>query len=111
MDMYDQFVSMVAAGRHLDPDRVRALADGRAYTGRQAQALGLVDEIGGEAEALKWLQTKRNVPADLPVRDVVKGTWAQRVVQSSLDTIFVSAQRSLRVDGVWALWQPSLTRE
>ena len=36
MDMYDQFVGMVAAGRHMDPDKVRQLGDGRAYTGRQA---------------------------------------------------------------------------
>jgi protease-4 len=111
MDLYDQFVGLVAKGRHMDPAKVKTLADGRAYTGRQAQSLGLVDEIGGEPEALKWLQTKRNVSADLPVRDVLKGSWAQRMVQSSLDTIFVSAQRSLRVDGVWALWQPSVTRE
>jgi protease-4 len=111
MDLYDQFVGLVARGRHMDPAKVRTLADGRAYTGRQAQSLGLVDEIGGEPEALKWLQTKRNVASDLPVRDVLKGTWAQRMVQSSLDTVFLSAERSLRVDGVWSLWQPSLTRE
>ena len=55
MDMYDQFVGMVAEGRHMTPDQVRALADGRAYTGRQALKLGLVDEIGGEPEARKWL--------------------------------------------------------
>ncbi len=42
MDMYDQFVGMVASGRHMDADRVRELADGRAYTGRQALRLGLV---------------------------------------------------------------------
>jgi len=50
-DMYDQFVGMVAEARHMEPTRVRELADGRAYTGRQAQKLGLVDEIGGELEA------------------------------------------------------------
>jgi len=111
MDLYDQFVGIVARGRHMDPAKVKTLADGRAYTGRQAQSLGLVDEIGGEPEAIKWLQTKRNLASDLPVRDVLKGTWAQRMLQSSLDTVFVSAERSLRVDGVWSLWQPSLTRE
>src|SRR5215472_7754101 len=35
LDMYDQFVGMVASGRHMDPTKVRELADGRAYTGRQ----------------------------------------------------------------------------
>jgi protease-4 len=111
MDLYDQFVGLVARGRHMDPAKVKSLADGRAYTGRQAVGLGLVDEIGGEPEAIKWLQQKRNIAVGLPVRDVLKGTWTQRMLQSTLDTIFVSAERSLRVDGVWALWQPSLTRE
>ena len=48
-DLFGQFVTMVATARHMDEARVRQLADGRAYSGRQALALGLVDEIGGEA--------------------------------------------------------------
>ncbi len=55
-DMYDQFVGMVATGRHMDPDAVRALADGRAYTGRQALKLGLIDAIGDEQDARAWLR-------------------------------------------------------
>src|SRR5271165_3569486 len=70
MDMYDQFVTMVAAGRHMDPDRVRQLADGRAYTGRQALALGLIDSIGGEPEARAWMASAKGVSADLPTEDV-----------------------------------------
>jgi protease-4 len=111
MDLYDQFVGLVASGRHMDKDKVKALADGRAYTGRQALGLGLVDEIGGESQAIKWLEKKRHVPAGLPVRDVVKGNWYEQMVQTSISSIVMTARQSLRVDGVWALWQPSLTRE
>jgi len=46
-DVYGQFVGAVSAGRHLPEKRVRALADGRIYTGRQAKELGLIDELGG----------------------------------------------------------------
>ncbi len=70
MDMYDQFVGMVAAGRHMDAAQVRELADGRAYTGRQALRLGLVDAIGGEHDARAWLAQAKGVSADLPVDDV-----------------------------------------
>lgn len=45
-ESYDEFVRVVADGRHLDEDVVRQLADGRIYTGRQALANGLVDELG-----------------------------------------------------------------
>jgi protease-4 len=43
---YDQFVTVVAEGRHLSEERVRVLADGRVYTGIEAQKLGLVDRVG-----------------------------------------------------------------
>lgn len=51
-ETYNQFVSVVARGRGLPPDRVRQLADGRIYTGSQAKELGLVDELGGKKEAI-----------------------------------------------------------
>ncbi len=110
-DLYDQFVQIVAKGRHMDADKVRSLADGRAYSGRQALANGLVDEIGGEHEAVAWLEKSRHVTTGLPVDDVVKGTWTQRMMQGSMEELIVSARQSLRVDGVLALWQPSITRE
>jgi protease-4 len=49
---YDQFVQVVVRGRHLPEQRVRALADGRVYTGIDAQKLGLVDEIGYLEDAI-----------------------------------------------------------
>ena len=43
---YDRFVEVIVEGRNLPEDRVRELADGRVYSGRQAESLGLVDELG-----------------------------------------------------------------
>ena len=80
MDMYDQFVGMVASGRHMDAARVRELADGRAYTGRQALKLGLVDAIGGEQDARLWLAQQKGISADLPVEDVSTGSFASRAL-------------------------------
>jgi protease IV len=110
-DLYDQFVGLVAKGRHMDAGRVRQLADGRAYTGRQALPLGLVDEIGGEPQALHWLQTERHVPADLTVEEPDRRPWRQRMLVDSFSDIVFSAEQALRVDGAWALWQPSVSRE
>lgn len=52
---YGQFVATVAAGRNLEPDVVRSFADGRVFTGEQAVTLGLVDRLGTEEEARRWL--------------------------------------------------------
>lgn len=51
-EAYDQFVGTVATGRELDPGKVREIADGRVYTGKQAKDLGLVDRLGDQTLAL-----------------------------------------------------------
>jgi protease-4 len=50
--VYDGFITRVASGRHLSPDKVREIAKGRVYTGAQALKLGLVDQLGGFYEAV-----------------------------------------------------------
>jgi protease-4 len=69
-DLHGQFIGIVANGRRMDEALVRPLADGRVFTGRQALPLGLIDAIGGEAEARAWLAAQKNVPEALPVRDL-----------------------------------------
>ena len=49
---YGQFVHVVALGRNMPEDKVRPLADGRVYTGLDAQRLGLVDDVGYLEDAL-----------------------------------------------------------
>jgi protease IV len=112
MDMYDQFVGMVATGRHMDPDKVRQLGDGRAYTGRQALQLGLIDAIGGEHDAREWLASVKGVPADLPVEDVSTSSFAERTLSGTLGPLFVGLWKSLisqgvMLDGAWAVWHRS----
>jgi protease-4 len=51
-DMYVQFLEAVASGRKLDLQEVRALADGRVFTGRSAKDRKLIDEIGNFQDAV-----------------------------------------------------------
>ncbi|GGJ41474.1 signal peptide peptidase SppA [Neoroseomonas lacus] len=107
-DLYAQFVAMVAQARHMEPDRVRQLADGRVLTGRQALAAGLVDAIGGEREARAWLATERQVPESLPMRDVETRGTAERLLSSVTESMMKSLfSEWLGVDAPRALWQPS----
>jgi protease-4 len=45
-ESYDGFVEVIVEGRGLPEEEVRELADGRVYSGLQAESLGLVDELG-----------------------------------------------------------------
>ncbi|TYO99572.1 signal peptide peptidase A [Geothermobacter ehrlichii] len=51
-DVHQQFVTAIAEGRKMDLKRVKELADGRIYTGRQALKIGLVDELGNLQDAV-----------------------------------------------------------
>ncbi len=51
-DMYVQFLEAVAGGRSMDLPEVRALADGRVFTGRDAKQRKLIDEIGNFQDAV-----------------------------------------------------------
>ena len=52
-DVHSQFVTSVADGRHMDEQAVRAIADGRVFSGRMALTLGLVDGLGNLDVAIK----------------------------------------------------------
>jgi protease-4 len=111
-DMYDQFVGMVATGRHMDTIKVRSMADGRAYTGRQALSLGLVDAIGGEREAKTWLASEKGISASLPVEDVSTGGLARSALSGQLGEMLQEVwktliSQSVSLDGAWAVWQRS----
>jgi protease-4 len=70
-DVYKQFTSKVAEGRHMPLERVLELAGGRVYTGRDAKQNGLVDELGtlkdaiGQAKSLAGIGKDEKVELEL----------------------------------------------
>jgi len=52
-EVYDAFIDRVAEGRKMPVEKVREIAEGRVYTGRQAKDVGLVDDLGGLEVAVK----------------------------------------------------------
>jgi protease-4 len=61
-DVYDQFITAVADGRGLDPQAVRGFAEGRIYSGRQAQGLKMVDDLGGLEDAIEAAAKMAGLP-------------------------------------------------
>lgn len=61
-NMHEQFVAIVAKGRNMPFDQAEKLANGKIFTGQEAQKLGLVDEMGGQYEAHQWLAQKTGIP-------------------------------------------------
>lgn len=60
-EIYSEFKALVAKGRKLSPEQVEVIARGRVWTGRDAQKIGLVDELGGITEAIDYASKEANI--------------------------------------------------
>jgi protease-4 len=108
-DSFDQFLGLVRERRKLGDEQVKAIADGRVVTGRQARALGLVDEIGGLDEARAWLARERKIDKDLKVKDI---DAKEGLEWGDLFDLAFGWRRELggrlALDGLISLWHPAL---
>ncbi len=71
-DMFGWFKTLVAERRGLAGPSLETVTDGRAFTGRQALELGLVDALGDEAALLDWLSETHGLDRELAVHE---HTW------------------------------------
>jgi protease-4 len=124
-DSYAWFRGLVKDRRQIDDETLNTVADGRVFTGRQAIALKLIDQIGNETSAIEWLAQEKKVDAKWPVRDWkleshlgdfsfihLAATVADRMGLGVLGRLIensatVQTIDRLNLDGLLALWHPS----
>jgi protease IV len=122
-DVYAGFKQRVAEGRKLSADAVEEVAKGRVWTGEDAKARGLVDELGGFDKALslakqaagiapeqdvtlKWFPPPANTPAAILARLTGRDTGDDEDEQSSAARL--GADRLFGTDRLLAAWRPLL---
>lgn len=92
VDSYNWFKTLVKDRRKLSDSELAVVSDGRVFTGRQGKVLKLIDEFGGEREAVIWLENERGVAKGLPIKDWKKDSIASRL---SLFSATASLARAL----------------
>lgn len=118
-DSFAWFTGLVAERRKLPLDKVKILSDGRVYTGRQAAAEKLVDELGGEDKAIDWIKREKKLPDSITVKDWAvpaedKGLFGLglKVTSGALKALGLpdlAKQAQLqKLDGLVSVWHPSL---
>ena len=124
-DTFDWFKRLVADRRKLDDAQLGTVSTGQVFNGRQSLPLKLVDQLGGERDAIAWLEREKNVRKDLPVRDWRPrdssrfDLWTAAALGADalgLGTLAVTlrqvglSSQSAKLDGLLALWQPVLEK-
>jgi protease-4 len=109
-DFYESFVSYVVARRPIEEANARKLADGSIYTGKQAVQNKLIDAIGGEQEALAWLQKEKQIDTSLDVEDVKvhkeDGNLFEKLANFSYKQFF--NEKIIHNQGLNLIWAPEL---
>ena len=109
-DSFQWFVDIVAERRGLSRAQTLALADGRIVTGRVGVQTGLIDAIGGELEAMDWLEAEHDLAGDLEVRTV----WPRpeqgfdllgTVLGGQARAVLGLPEGPITLDGLVSLWQ------
>ncbi|MGH6856844.1 MAG: S49 family peptidase, partial [Methylocella sp.] len=120
-DSFTWFKTLVKERRNMTSEQLEAVADGRIFTGRQGIELHLVDRLGGEREAIEWLEQEKNIPKRLPVRDWKQTRTLERLgilsfsaraaeflglagLSGALDRA-ADAARERMLDGLVSIWQ------
>lgn len=128
-DSYAWFRDLVKTRRSMDDATLEKAADGRVFTGRQAINLKLVDQLGDEKAAVAWLVAQKKIDREMPVRDFRMAprfgdmSFIRLAMSTTLDALGLSvfarqieetgavqAVDQLGLQGVLALWRPSVTQ-
>ncbi|MEO7520568.1 MAG: signal peptide peptidase SppA, partial [Gemmatimonas sp.] len=83
--IYDAFIERVATSRKLAPDSVRAIAEGRVWSGEDALRIGLVDSLGGLDAALRSAASLAKLTGDYEVREYPRAKSATEVLTAMFD--------------------------
>lgn len=81
-NMHTQFIQAVADGRHAKADDIRAIADGKVWTGEQALPLKLVDQLSDFEDAVKDTARAVNISGEPNL------VYPPKERRSGLDLIF-----------------------
>lgn len=87
-DVHQQFIEAVAAGRSLEVADVKALADGRIFTGRQAKDAKLVDELGDLDDAIQLAADISGIEGEPKIVEPRRRFSIRELMESRLPTLF-----------------------
>jgi protease-4 len=84
---YDLFIETVAKGRKLSPDKVRSVAQGRVWTGKDAVKIGLVDQIGGLEAAVQYAAKTAKLGDNWSLKEYPRSqSWQEELFSNLLQT-------------------------
>ncbi|MDC0074573.1 signal peptide peptidase SppA [Alphaproteobacteria bacterium] len=103
----DYFINTLKKRRSLSQSEIEYVSDGKVFSGNEALKIKLIDEIGGEQEAIDWLEKKRGIKPNLPVINIDYIEKTNNFLDLLLSVTKKTLESSfLTVDGFLSFWHP-----
>lgn len=84
---YELFIKRCADGRHMSTEDIKKIAEGRVWTGKRAQELGLVDMLGGIDEAIRLVVNDANIEHYRLKKYPAETDFFTKLINSSLSDV------------------------
>lgn len=108
-DVGDWFVQTTIDRRKLTKRKAKEVASGRIFTGRQALNYNLIDEIGEEKDALRWLWQEKGVKKGLAIIEAENERTPVKLPNIFYSIIEKNLNKGiLSLDGLLSVWQAKL---
>jgi protease-4 len=108
-DIYDQFLTKVSEARGLPKERVAEIAQGRVWSGEDAQEIGLVDELGGLESAIAHAAETAELGDDWQLEEYPRNAFEERFLKRFTgETRLIGNQDNLldqRVEKLRSAWE------
>ncbi|RMF54317.1 signal peptide peptidase SppA [Candidatus Woesearchaeota archaeon] len=86
--VHEFFIESVKENRNLSDEQVKKIRDGRFFLGAEAKELGLVDELGGKKEVIRYIESRINETAVIKKHEKKKSFFEMILESSSPKTTF-----------------------
>ena len=108
-DIYDQFLTKVSEARGLPKERVAEIAQGRVWSGEDAQEIGLVDELGGLESAIAHAAETAELGDDWQLEEYPRNAFEERFLKRfTRETRLLGSKDNLldhRVEKLRSAWK------
>ena len=122
MESQKWFLDLVRSRRGVATAEIPGLEEGRVFSGREAVKYKLADQLGGEPEAVRWLEEERKVEKGLrivdwrparssdwplsPFSEAASGGIVEAVRGATKMVLEETGLSSIRLDGLVSVWHP-----
>ncbi len=103
-ESYNWFLDLVTSRRALSEKALGQIRDGGVFTGRQARDISLIDDLGGEEDAVAWLESDRGIEKDRKIIDY--GQQEKEFLEDLADRFgMVRSDRPVLSTGLYAIYR------